>query len=89
MRVLLILLAAANVALFVWGSGWLAPHLPAPWQGQREPHRVQQQFEPQRIAVRPLGPAARTGEAASSGVPPAPGPASASSPGPASAPGRR
>lgn len=78
MRVLLIVLTMVNVAFFAWAAGWLAPHLPAPWQGQREPHRLSQQFEPQRIVVRPAASAVTPGDTSSStGLPPASQPASA------------
>lgn len=54
MRAWVALLALANAAFFVWTSGWASPWLPAPWQGQREPQRLMNQLNPERVAVRRL-----------------------------------
>lgn len=57
MRTWVVLLALANAAFFVWTSGWFSPWLPAPWQSQREPQRLENQLNPERVAVRrPMAP---------------------------------
>jgi hypothetical protein len=52
MRAWVLVLLVANLAFFVWTQGWVSPWLPAPWQGQREPQRVVDQVNPERVAVR-------------------------------------
>lgn len=52
MRSWVLVLLVANLAFFVWTQGWVSPWLPAPWQGQREPPRVLEQVNPERVAVR-------------------------------------
>lgn len=85
MRNGVLLLLAANLAFFVWTQGWVSPWLPAPWQGQREPQRVLEQVNPERVAVRrtPAEAAAQVPAASAS----APGAASASASGAASGAG--
>lgn len=76
MRGWVLLLVVANLAFFVWTQGWVSPWLPAPWQGQREPQRVLEQLNPERVAVRRAEPASAPAAAAA---------ASAASPGAAPA----
>jgi len=51
LRALVAVLLAANVLFFAWARGWLAPALPPPHASEREPQRLQSQFEPERITV--------------------------------------
>lgn len=62
MRSWVLVLLVANLAFFVWTQGWVSPWLPAPWQGQREPQRVLEQANPERVAVR-RAPADAAGQA--------------------------
>ena len=64
MRAWVLVLLAANLAFFVWTQGWVSPWLPAPWQGQREPQRVFEQVNPERVAVRRLPAASAAASAA-------------------------
>ena len=77
MRVWVLVLLVANLAFFVWTQGWVSPWLPAPWQGQREPQRVFEQVNAERVAVRRVTPAAAPAASAAPAVQaPASGPAS-------------
>ncbi len=49
MRVLVVVLLAANLLFFCWSRGWLDPLTGIPAQGVREPQRVQGQQHPERI----------------------------------------
>lgn len=51
LRALVVLLLAANLAVWAWTQNWLAPLLPAPGQGQREPGRLAQQVRPEALRV--------------------------------------
>jgi hypothetical protein len=86
MRAWVLVLLVANLAFFVWTQGWVSPWLPAPWQGQREPQRVVDQVNPERVAVRrtPAEAAAQAPAASAS----APGAASASASAAASGAGK-
>ena len=66
MRAWVVVLLVANLTFFVWSQGWVSPWLPAPWQGQREPQRVFEQVNPERVAVRRM-PAASEARAGSTG----------------------
>ena len=46
-------LIIANLVFFAWTSGWLAPALPAPRHGEREPERLAAQVRPEAVAVLP------------------------------------
>jgi hypothetical protein len=67
MRAWVAVLLVANLAFFVWTQGWVSPWLPAPWQGQREPQRVFEQVNPERVAVRRLPAASGTAAALPAG----------------------
>lgn len=70
MRTWVVLLVLANAAFFVWTSGWFSPWLPAPWQGQREPQRLENQLNPERVAVRrPMAPEGAQVASASASAP--------------------
>lgn len=71
MRVWVGVFALANLAFFVWTQGWVSPWLPAPWQGQREPQRVLEQVNPERVAVRRTPTAAAATAAAPASAAPA------------------
>lgn len=64
MRAWVAVLLVANLAFFIWTQGWVSPWLPAPWQGQREPQRVFEQVNPERVAVRRLQAASAAASAA-------------------------
>ncbi|MBK1612821.1 hypothetical protein CKO44_04975 [Rubrivivax gelatinosus] len=49
LRTLAVLLLAANLLFFGWSRGWLAPVLPAPQHGEREPARLAAQIKPETI----------------------------------------
>ncbi|EHR69146.1 hypothetical protein BurJ1DRAFT_0248 [Burkholderiales bacterium JOSHI_001] len=51
LRALVVLLLAANLAVWAWTQNWLAPLMPAPGQGQREPGRLAQQVRPEALRV--------------------------------------
>jgi hypothetical protein len=51
LRGLVFLLLLANALFFAWTSGWLAPILPGPQAGEREPERLARQVRPERITV--------------------------------------
>ena len=55
LRALLVLLLTANVLVFAWTRGWLAPTLQAPLHADREPGRLAAQIQPERVAVLPQG----------------------------------
>lgn len=46
-------LVAANLLVLAWTQGWLAPWLAAPGATQREPERLAQQVNPERVRVLP------------------------------------
>jgi hypothetical protein len=50
-RVLVALLALSNLALFGWTHGWLDGLTGMPARGQREPERMQQQLQPERVQL--------------------------------------
>jgi hypothetical protein len=49
MRVLVLVLLAANALFFVWSRGWLDRVTGLPAHGGREPHRITAQQHPERI----------------------------------------
>lgn len=51
LRALVALLLLANLLFFGWTQGWFAGVVPAPHAGEREPWRLAQQVQPQRITV--------------------------------------
>ena len=51
LRTLLVLLVAANLLFLAWTQGWLAPLLPAPRGGEREPGRIDAQMRPEAVVV--------------------------------------
>jgi hypothetical protein len=51
LRTLVAALLLANLFFFVWARGWLAPALPGPHQGEREPERVAAQVKPQSVTL--------------------------------------
>ncbi|MBZ8141372.1 hypothetical protein CLD22_15885 [Rubrivivax gelatinosus] len=51
LRTLAVLLLAANLLFFGWSRGWLAPVLPAPQHGEREPARLAAQIKPETIRL--------------------------------------
>lgn len=53
LRTLAVLLLLANLLFFVWARGWLAPAVPPPMSGSREPQRLAAQVHPERVAVMP------------------------------------
>lgn len=56
LRAAVTVLLLANVLVFAWSRGWLAPVLALPGAGEREPDRLLQQVRPESIVV--LGPKA-------------------------------
>jgi hypothetical protein len=56
-------LIAANVVFFAWARGWLAPVLPPPHHGEREPERLAAQVRPElvRFVAAPAASAASAG----------------------------
>ena len=57
LRVLLLVLLAANGLVHAWMQGWLEPALPAPGQAEREPARLAAQVNPEVVTVLPPAPA--------------------------------
>ncbi len=53
LRTLVAALLLANVLFFGWSRGWLAPALPPPHSGEREPERLAAQLNPERVLVLP------------------------------------
>lgn len=53
LRVVVVLLLAANLAFFGWARGWFEPGWPAPRAGEREPQRVAGQVRPDAVIVLP------------------------------------
>jgi hypothetical protein len=51
LRALATLLLLANLVFFAWARGWLAPALPPPEQGEREPERLAAQVRPETIQL--------------------------------------
>lgn len=51
LRALVALLLLANLLFFLWARGSLAPALPPPHQGEREPERVAAQLNPQSLRL--------------------------------------
>ncbi|MDE1948617.1 MAG: hypothetical protein KGI35_08395, partial [Burkholderiales bacterium] len=51
LRALVVLLLLANLLFFLWTRGTLAPALPPPHQGEREPERLAAQLHPEAIRV--------------------------------------
>lgn len=76
LRLLVLLLAAANLAFLAWSSGWLDDLVGARAIGDREPERLQRQVRPETVRVLPAGPGSRAGAAAA----PAGGTAAANAP---------
>ena len=56
LRTLLVLLLAANAAMWAWTQGWLEPFMPAPGAAEREPARLTSQVRAD--AVKLVSPAA-------------------------------
>lgn len=50
LRVLVVALLLANGLFYAWAQGWLSPWVPARAE-QREPGRLQQQVQPERVTV--------------------------------------
>lgn len=55
LRLLLAALLLANLLYLAWAQGWLSPMLPAPRDGDREPHRLAGQVRPEVIQILPAG----------------------------------
>jgi hypothetical protein len=53
LRALVAALLLANLLFFGWARGVLAPALPGPHSGEREPERLAAQFNPERVLVLP------------------------------------
>lgn len=53
LRFLVVALLLANALFFAWTRGWLAPGLPPPTHGEREPERVAAQVLAERVTVLP------------------------------------
>jgi len=51
LRALLALLLLANGLFLAWTQGWLAPTLPPPHAGEREPQRLAAQINPEQVRV--------------------------------------
>ena len=51
LRAAVVAVVLANLLFFGWAGGWLAPSLPAPHSGEREPERLAAQLSPERVAV--------------------------------------
>lgn len=51
LRVVVVLLLAANVAFLAWTRGWLAPWAEPPAHGERDPDRLAAQVRPEAISV--------------------------------------
>ena len=51
LRALVLVLVLANGLFFAWTRGGLAPALPAPAHGDREPERLAAQVRPERVTV--------------------------------------
>jgi hypothetical protein len=76
LRLLVLLLVAANLAFLAWSHGWLDDVVGVRATGDREPERLQRQVRPETIRVLQGGSPARAGTAAPGGAN-APGPSSA------------
>lgn len=91
LRLLTVLLVAANLLYFGWTLGWLDAVVGIPATGDREPDRMARQVRPELVLLEPVASAAGPAEAASgapevaAAAPAAASTASASKP-PASAP---
>jgi hypothetical protein len=72
LRLLVLLLALANVAFFVWTLGWLDDIVGVRARGDREPERLVRQVRPESIRILPPGPP-KSGGAGVSGASAAPG----------------
>jgi len=57
LRILLLVLLAANGLVFACLQGWLESAWPAPGQAEREPARLSSQVHPEVVTVLPPGPA--------------------------------
>ncbi len=53
LRAVVLVLLLANLLFFGWARGWLAPALPPPHSGEREPERLAAQVNPERVLVLP------------------------------------
>lgn len=53
LRAAVVALLLANGLFFGWARGWLAPALPPPHSGQREPERLAAQLNPERVVALP------------------------------------
>jgi hypothetical protein len=51
LRALVLVLLVANGFVFAWSQGWLSPLLQPPGVAEREPERLLQQIEPDRITI--------------------------------------
>lgn len=71
LRLLVLLLVAANLLFFAWTQGWLDTFTSLRPHPEREPERLARQVHPERISVLPPGAASAAAAAAS----PAPAPA--------------
>jgi len=78
LRALVLLLLLANGALWAWTQGWLAPALPGPQAGEREPERLARQVRPEQLTVLNPKAAAQAAQAAPAAASDAAGPASES-----------
>lgn len=61
LRLLVLLLALANLAFLAWSSGWLDDLVGVRAIGDREPERLQRQVRPETIRVLPGGAGTRAG----------------------------
>lgn len=68
LRLLVLLLAAANLAFLAWSSGWLDDIVGVRAIGDREPERLQRQVRPETIRVLQGGAPGRAGTATPSGT---------------------
>lgn len=53
LRALVIVVLLANVLFWVWTRGGMAPALPPPHSGEREPERLAAQLNPERLVLLP------------------------------------
>jgi hypothetical protein len=55
LRLLVVLLLAANGLFYAWSQGWLDAVTGTRAQGEREPQRLQKQVHPEAVKVLPPG----------------------------------
>lgn len=70
LRLLVLLLAMANLAFLAWSTGWLDDVVGVRAIGDREPERLQRQVRPETIRILPSGTGPRTGAVVTPVAPP-------------------